>query len=191
METRSGTCRGGLTLLLAVSLASCGQGEEQADPETVSAESYVQVMTELMLLDANPPEGATEEEREARADSARRSILAAQKVTAREVLDFAERLGGEAGEMEDLWRQITHRYDSARIAKLDSETEARSEPEGKLGAEARDGATGSSADPGGDSVAATADSLERETPLNRDFRSRLRRPVKGRPAAPDTAGPQD
>ena len=103
-------------------------------------------------LDANPPEGATEEEREARADSARRTILAAQKVTAREVLDFAERLGGEAGEMEVLWRQITHRYDSARIAKLDEETEARSEPEGKLGAEARAGATGSSAEPGADSL---------------------------------------
>ena len=191
METPVRTFRGGLTLLLALILASCGKGEEQEDSGPVSAEAYVQVMTELMLLDANPPEGATEEERAARADSARSSILAGRQVTAAEVLDFVESLGGEAGQMEDLWRQITHRYDSARIAELDVETEARSEPEGKLGAEARAAATGSSAGPGADSVAATVDSLERATPLDSDLRRRLRRPVKGRPAAPDTTAQQD
>jgi len=191
METRSGTCRGGLTLLLAVALASCGQGEETEGPDTVSADAYVQVMTELMLLDADPPEGATAEEREARADSARRSILAGQRVTAREILDFAERLGGEAGQMEVLWQQITHRYDSTRIANLEAKTEARSEPEGKLGSEARAAADGSSAEPVNDSVAATADSLARATPLDRDFRSRIRRPVKGRPVARDTTLQQD
>jgi hypothetical protein len=39
--------------------------------------------------------------------------------------------------METLWQRITQKFDSTRIANLERETEALSEPEGKLGEDAR------------------------------------------------------
>ncbi len=190
MEIREAPRRRVVTVLCAVAVAGCAQAQEEEDPGPVSDEAYVQVMTDLMLLDADPFAGSTEEEREAQADSARRDILAGQGVTAREILDFAESRGGEAGRMEGLWQQITQRYDSARIANLDRETEARSEPEGKLGEEARTAVTRSSPGLAADSVAG-ADRLKRPAPRDSDFRSRFQRPVKGQRPARDTTVQQD
>ena len=171
------------TVLVAVFALGCGPGPEDERPGPVSDEIYVQVMTELMLLDASPPEGSTVEEREARADSARREILAGQGVTGPEILDFAEALGGEAGRMEVLWQQITQRYDSARIASLGTETEARSEPEGRLGEEARTAATESSPAPVASAPATPADTLQ---PAGRRLRPRARPPPSAGPPVRDT-----
>ena len=155
---------------------------------------YVQVMTELLLLDSTPPDGSTPEEREARADSMRGEILASHGVSAKEMLDFARTVGGEADRMEGLWQRITQRYDSARISNLRRDTEARSEAEGRLGEEARTGAgpsTGSGTSsvgrsPAADSLAAPAAG----SPVPGSGPDRLKRPAKGRPAARDTAVPR-
>ena len=170
------------TVLFAVFALGCGPAPEDDRPGPVSDEIYVQVMTELMLLDASPPAGGTVEEREARADSARREILASQGVTGPEILDFAGALGGEASRMELLWQQITQRYDSARIASLDRETEARSEPEGKLGEGARAAATETSPAPVADPPPASADTQ----PARGKVAPRSRRPVGTRPLVRDT-----
>jgi hypothetical protein len=184
MEIGKATHRRVATIVLfAVFAMGCGPGPEDEGPGPVSDEIYVQVMTELMLLDASPPEGGTVEEREARADSARREILSGQGVTGPEVLDFAEALGGEAGRMEVLWQEITQRYDSARIASLGTETEARSEPEGKLGEVARAAATEPSPAPVAGAPPASADTLQ---PANRRLRPRTRRPLGTRPPVRDT-----
>ena len=170
-------------LLLTVLATGCGSGQDLETPGPVSDEAYIEVMTELMLLDASPPAGSTAEERDAKADSARREILAVHGVTAREILDFAEASGGEAGQMETLWEQITHRYDSARIARLDQETEARSEPEGKLGEGARTAGADSTVEPIG--LRDPARTPDGQSPSGR-LRSRLQRPQKNTPPARDT-----
>jgi len=171
------------TVLFAVLAVGCGPGPEEERPGPVSDEIYVQVMTELMLLDSSLPTGDTVEDREVRADSARREILAGQGVTGSDILDFAEALGGEAGRMELLWQQITQRYDSARIASLDRDTEARSEPEGKLGEEARAAVIESSPPPVDGVPPATTDTLK---PAGRRLPSRSRRPQGARPPVRDT-----
>ena len=166
-------------LAFAAMVACCAPGDEEVNLDWIPDDVYVQVMTELMLLDATPPTGATVAEQEAKADSIRSEILAAQGVTARELLDFAEALGSEAAHMESLWERITQKYDSTRIANLREETEARSEPEGKLGAEARAGAADSTPAAGGpgDDVAP------------RTHGKTLALPGKSRPGARDTTVP--
>jgi hypothetical protein len=151
-------------------------------------ELYIEVMTRLMLLDADLPPGATPAERETRADSARSEILAAHGVTAEEVLDFAEAVGTEAGHMEALWLEITQRYDSLRIAELRRTTEARSEAEGKLGQQARarfgSDDAGQAAAP--DSAAPSVDGTPRADEPARRAGRQLQRPAKTRPAAADS-----
>jgi hypothetical protein len=182
------------TVVLAALLAACGSGDEQRNLTGVPDEVYVQVMTELLLLDSSPPDGSTPEEREAKADSVRGEILASHGVGAKEMLDFARTVGGESDRMEGLWQRITQRYDSARISDLRRDTEARSEAEGKLGEEARTGAGPSTASgasslgrkPAADSLA----SPEAGSPVPRSARDGLKRPAKARPAARDTAVPR-
>lgn len=126
-------------LFVIAALVACGApvGDEEI-ADRLRDDVYVQVMTELLLLDALLPDDRMLPEREAGlADSLRAEILAAHMVTAEEILDFADAIGSEAGRMEELWERITHIYDSTRVADLRRETEARSEPEGKLGEEAR------------------------------------------------------
>lgn len=123
----------------AVLVPACAQEAEEDPPTSVPDEVYVQVMTELMLLDARPPKGGSADERAVRADSIRTGILSSNGVTAEEILAFAETLGSDADRMESLWQEITQRYDSARAANLKATTEAQSEMEGKLGAEAGTG----------------------------------------------------
>lgn len=178
-----------VSLSFAVLLACCAPADEEATPASIRDEVYVQVMAELMILDANAPAGETAEEQEARADSMRAEILAAQGVTAQELLDFVEVVGSDASRMESLWALITQKYDSTRIADLRRETEARSETEGKLGAEARAGASGTAAGAAGDvestgTVGGPGDATGERT------RGRLlRRPPTSRPATGDSTVP--
>ncbi|MGB5675542.1 MAG: hypothetical protein WBO43_13435 [Gemmatimonadota bacterium] len=175
-----------VSLAFAVFAACCAPADEEATPAGMRDEVYVQVMAELMILDANLPAGETVEEQEARADSMRAEILAAQGVTARELLNFVEVVGSEASRMESLWALITQKYDSARIADLRRETEAQSETEGKLGAEARAGASGSATvAPGGADSSGTAGGPEGDAGARTRGRA-LRRPVKSSPEARDT-----
>jgi hypothetical protein len=152
----------------------------------VSDEAYIQVMTELMLLDARPLKGASPAEREARMDSARLAIVSRHGVTGEEVLEFAQVNGAEAGYMEGVWQEITHRFDSARVANLTLETEARSEPEGKLGAAADLSAQADS----GEVASAPSTARQKPPPVSargQEIRDRLpRRPVP-RSATMDTA----
>lgn len=183
-----------LPLLIAILCTGCGTDPE-LERDRARDEAYVQVMTDLMLLDASPPAGSTNEEREARADSARREVLARHGVTAEEVLEFAREVGGEAGRMESLWKQITDKYDSTRVANLRRDTEARSESEGKLGESARAGGSGDSTAAGtgvGDDLprppgrysGGGAEALQRA-------RQRLQQPANAGAAAPDTTPPND
>ena len=181
-------------LLFTALILGCGWGQEEQDPPGVRDEVYVQVMTELLLLDSSPPLGSTPEEREARADSVRAEILASHGVTAHEMLDFARAVGGEAGRMEGLWQSITQKYDSTRVSDLRRDTEARSESEGKLGEEARVG-TSAAATPGAGQVnekanaAEPRDSIRARREFPRSSRDALPRPAKGLPAVRDTTVP--
>jgi len=127
----------GGVLLLMILASGCVERapEEVAGP--VTDDVYVDVMTQLLLVDVNPPKGASAEEREAREDSVRAKVLADHGVTSGDVLRYADALGSEAGRMETLWQRITQQFDSTRIANLARETEVLSEPEGKLGDDAR------------------------------------------------------
>ncbi len=135
-------------------LASCGT--ESVDPYEgpVTDEAYIQIMTELMLLDARPLRGGTPAERVARTDSAKLAIVSSHGLTGDQVLEFARVRGAEASYMESLWEDITHRFDSARVANLSRSTEARSEAEGKLGADAGETVPGAARRPPVDSAQA-------------------------------------
>lgn len=175
-----------MSLSFGVLAASCAPADEEVTPAGIRDEVYVQVMAELMILDADPPAAETVEEQEARADSTRAAILAAHGVTAQELLDFVSVVGSEASRMESLWALITQKYDSTRIADLRRETEARSEPEGKLGSEARTGAGGSTTSvPGGADSTPTAGGPGDDAAAQTRERA-LRRPAKSSPAARDT-----
>jgi len=164
------------TFLVIATLVACGApDQDETIAEGLPDYVYVEVMTELLLLDASLPGDRMLPEREAGlADSLRSDILAAHGVTAQEILDFTEANGGEAGRMEGLWERITHVYDSTRVANLREETEARSEPEGKLGEEARAGA------------ADRQDSTRAEEAPPRIRDRLLERRLRSRPEARDT-----
>ena len=189
------TCRkaGNMRLLaslsFAVLLACCAPADEEAAPAGIRDEVYVRVMAELMILDANAPAGETAEEQEARADSMRAEILAAQGVTAQELLDFVELVGSDASRMETLWALITQKYDSTRIADLRRETEARSETEGKLGAEARAGAGSAAAGTAGGADSAGRAASPGDSAGERFGRRGLPRPPKSRPSTGDSTVP--
>jgi hypothetical protein len=174
-------------LVLTALLVACGSDDEQGHPPDVADEVYVEVMTELLLLDSSPPAGSSAQEREARADSARGEILASHGVTAHEILDFARIVGSQAGRMEGLWHRITQKYDSMRVADLRRDTEARNEAEGKLGEEARTGTAASemSRKPN------AADSRDPARARSRPPRSpsdSLQQPAKALPSLRDTTG---
>lgn len=177
------------SLSFAVLVASCAPADEEVVPEGMRDEVYVQVMAELMILDATAPVGETAEEQEARADSMRAEILVAHGVTAQELLDFVEVVGSDASRMEALWALITQKYDSTRIADLRRETEARSETEGKLGAEARAGASSSATGAARGADDADAAASPGDTTGERTLRRPLRRPPDSRPSTGDSTVP--
>jgi len=181
---------GGLALVFLA--GGCSRSEE-TDDLAVSEETYVEVMTQLMLLDAESEPGLTAEEKEARADSLRGEILAAHGVTAGEILDFARATGPEAGRMEALWEQITQNFDSTRIANLRTGTEARSESRGKLGSEARAGADRSDTGQGVGGPASRSvlpDSLRARNLLERARKAPSERPPGSRTPVRDTTPPR-
>ncbi|MBT8462523.1 MAG: hypothetical protein KJO44_08355 [Gemmatimonadetes bacterium] len=183
MRTRkAGHGKAAAALVFATLTAGCAPAPEEGDPDRIHDDVYVEVMTELLLLDASLPKNRMLPEREAAgADSLRKQILDAHGVTPQDLLEFAELIGGEAGHMEALWERITHEYDSTRIAQLRAETEARSEAEGKLGEAARIGETDGRGAVRGprDSTAVQGGSA----PTRGRF---LQRPVKPLPRRPDT-----
>jgi hypothetical protein len=174
------------SLVLTALLVGCGSGDEQVSPAGVRDEAYIQVMTELLLLDSRPPAGGTPQEREARADSVRGEILASHGVTAHEMLEFARVVGSDAGRMEGLWHRITQKYDSMRVADLRRDTEANSESEGKLGEEARTGAGEVNGKP---KAADSGDPATARSRLPHSPGDSLRRPVKALPSVRDTTVP--
>lgn len=189
MIERSSAFRVAAGIWAAMLAVGCAPEQEAAYEGPVSDEAYVGIMTELMLLDSDPPAADTEEVRESKADSVRSEVLAAHGLTAREILDFTETVGSEAGRMEELWQQITHRYDSARVADLKAETEAQSEAEGKLGEEARAVTARPSAAPDADSVEVSADSSGVSRGREKDLPSRIQRRLQNRPPVSDTTSP--
>ncbi len=184
---------GGVLLLMTLA-SGCVERAPEEVPGPVTDDVYVDVMTQLLLVDVNPPKGASAEEREAREDSVRAKILADHGVTSGDVLRYADALGSEAGRMETLWRRITQQFDSTRIANLERETEARSEPEGKLGEDARV-AQQKSTDADSEPVVSGADADEQGAPTVSDSGAatlRTRRPAKrslpGRRIVADSTG---
>ena len=130
-----------LAWLPIVALAGACRAEEDVPVEgPVSDTAYVAIMVDLLLLDTESLVRPSPEEREAAMDSARADILAEHGVTAEEVLGFADAWGTEPSRMAQMWEQITHVFDSSRAARLRSRTQAQSESEGKLGADARQAA---------------------------------------------------
>lgn len=177
-------------LSFTILFACCAPVDEEATPVGMRDEVYVQVMAELMILDASTPAGETAEEQEARADSMRAEILAAQGVTAQELLEFVEVVGSDASRMESLWALITQKYDSTRIADLRRETEARSETEGKLGAEARAGASDSAAGAAGVADTTGTSGARADTARERLRGRLLRRPPTSGSATGDSTAPR-
>ena len=173
-----------LRWMAALLLAAACQGENVDGYQgPVSDEAYIQVMTELMLLDARPLKAASPAEREARMDSARLAIVSRHGVTGEEVLEFAQVNGAEAGFMEGVWQEITHRFDSARVANLTRETEARSEPEGKLGAAAD---LNAQADSGASTSTTAGRTPAPVSARGREAMDRLRTGEVARPSSTDT-----
>ena len=172
---------------MLMALAACS-AEPEEQPSLIEEDAYIEVMTRLMLFDASPLPGATPDEQQARADSARAEILAAQRVSAQEVLDFAAAVGSEAGRMEALWHEITQRYDSLRIVELRRTTEARSEAEGKLGQEARAVAGSDGREPLAtpDSTTPSADGTPKANTQPIRGGRLLQRPQRTRPPAADS-----
>ncbi len=169
----------GAVLLLVTLVSGCVDRAPEEVPGPVTDDVYVDVMTRLLLVEAKPPEGASAEERETRTDSVRAKILFSHGVTSGDILRYADALGSEAGRMEKLWQRITQQFDSTRIANLEQETEARSEPEGKLGKYARVEQQ-EPMDADSDPVFAGADSGEQGAPTVKD--SGAVTPSIGRPA---------
>ena len=172
---------GGLLLLMTFASGCRAQAPEEA-PGPVTDDIYVDLMTRLLLVDAQPPKGASVEERERKADSARANILADHGVTAGDVLRYADEIGSEPGRMEVLWQRITQQYDSTRSVYLEREMEARSEPKGKLGEEAGVARQGP-ADKDSGSMVAGAEPGEREARAVPDSSAAIRRalPPRNRP----------
>ncbi len=189
MRIETGVARGLVAIAGAFLLAGCEA--ESTDPYQgpVTDEAYIEVMTDLMLLDARPLKGGSPAEREARTDSARLAIVSRHGLTGDDVLEFARVRGAEASHMEVLWQEITQRFDSLRVANLSRSSEARSEAEGKLGGDAS-GAVSSTAVPGGPA----ADSTQASPPVGRRGREALKRlsgrPVSAPAAADSTPGPR-
>ena len=184
---------GGVLLLMTLA-SGCVERAPEEIPGPVTDDVYIDVMTQLLLVDVKPPKGASAEEREARADSMRAKILAEHGVTSGDVLRYADALGSEAGRMESLWQRITQQFDSTRIANLEQETEARSEPEGKLGEDAT-GAQQEPTDADSDPAVAGSDPGEQGAPTVTDSGvapPRARRPAKrtspGRRIIADSTG---
>ena len=116
--------------------AACSGTEDTPRDTSVSDETYVAVMVELLLLEAEPVRRPTPDARVAALDSMRAEVLETHGVTAGEVLAFADSEGGDPARMQVLWEQVTEVYDSVRLVRLRAKSEAESEAEGKLGADA-------------------------------------------------------
>lgn len=182
MRIGNGTLRAAVWLVCSLALASCGT--ESVDPYDgpVTDEAYVQIMTDLLLLDVRPLEGDSLAEREARTDSARLAIVSGHGLTGDDILEFARIRGAEASHMERLWEEITHRFDSARVANLSRSTEARSEAEGKLGADAGEAVPGAA--PAAAASRQPGDSARTPPPVSRRAREALERLRPGQDTPP-------
>lgn len=140
--------------MLVALCAACGGTSDTRAEVSVADSTYISIMVELMLLDTDPSVSPSEAG-ETALDSLRAEVLRGHGVSASEVLAFARAAGTDPLRMQTIWERITQVYDSARIARLRSTSEARSESEGKLGADARarEADTARSITPGSDTVA--------------------------------------
>lgn len=181
----------GWLTVLCLGTAACRSETPTSDlPPAVTEDTYVSVMVDLLMLDSEPTDDDTEEERQAALDSARVEILASHGVTAADLIAFVNIAGRDPGRMEGMWHRVTQVFDSVRAEGLKRDTEARTESEGKLGDAARQAADTAGASAAGARVPGQpigADStLRRQLPRSRDFLDSLRRSRTRRAeAAPD------
>lgn len=184
MMTRNPTVVRVALFLAIATLAACGPPErEEPDPQGWMEDAYVEVMTQLMLLDARLSDDRTLAAPEAlAADSVRREILEAQGVTAEQIIAFAEAAGGEPGLMETLWERIAQRFDSVRIANLRKTAGTESSPAEEIRA-----ATADSTGRRGPETADTRDSSGMPDAANRRGTAQ-QRSGKRLPGARDTTG---
>jgi hypothetical protein len=178
-------------LLFSGAAAACQPDAEVREPPDLIPDCvYVEVIADLMFLEAGPLEVDSTQDRDLVLDSLRREILLEHGVTPNQVLDFARATGSEAGRMEALWQTITQTYDSMRVASLQREPEAAGEPEGSpAGDGAGVGRAGSRADPdtGSETARRAGDSLPSAGAARRPgLKPGGRGPVR-RPADRDTA----
>lgn len=110
-ERSPSRCRGSSlgtgTALLAslLLLTGCAErGEGAADGAPIDDSTYVEVMARLVAVDSTfrDPAGELSISR----DSARALILRAHEVRPGELLEFAERIGGDAERMRAVWEHI-------------------------------------------------------------------------------------
>lgn len=171
---------------LLFGLGACGTEASDGDEiaPSVSDSTYVAVMIDLLLLDAEAASGDAGDESEVTLDSARAEALAKYGVTAQQMIDFADVVGRDPGRMELMWRQITNVFDSVRSADLRRQTEARSEAEGDRGPDASTAADrlgGAMRQPAGDTG---ADSVGRARPQDARARRDSVRRARGAEADP-------
>jgi hypothetical protein len=180
-----------VVLVVSGSVFACQPDAEiPKDPSLIRDSTYIEVMADLMLLEAAPPAVDSAQDREVALDSLRREILSGHGVTPEQVLDFARVTGSEAGRMEALWQSITQRYDSVRVARLQTEGDGTGGPESSA---AGDGTVGeepggaAAQDPTGSGVARrAADSTRSPGASTRPGLKPGGRPPARRPTARDT-----
>ena len=180
-------------LLLSGVAAACQPHAEVTEaPGLIPDSVYVEVIADLMFLEASRLEVDSAQDRDLVLDSLRRGILSEHGVTPDQVLDFARVTGSEAGRMETLWQTITQKYDSMRIASLQEEPEAEGEPDGPgaggdVAGGGRAGGPAGRGTRGTDTARRAGDSIPSAGPARRsELKPGGRVPVR-RPAARDTA----
>jgi hypothetical protein len=124
---------GWLAALALVTIGCRGQTPSAGESPTLTDDTYVSVMVDLLRVGAKPAEAETEEERQVIMDSVRAEVLALHGVTARELIEFADLAGSDPGHMEGMWQRISQALDSTRAADSRHRTEALSEPDGEVG----------------------------------------------------------
>jgi hypothetical protein len=101
----------GLAIISLPLVLSCTSSQEQGvDP--IEPEVFVSVMANLSQVYQFPPDGSGAEDREARADSLRQSILRQHGISAEQLLAFADQVGRDPSRMEELAEQIAVINDS-------------------------------------------------------------------------------
>ncbi len=147
-----------LAIAPTLALPACGQTTSDFD-DVMDPATYVAVMGELADVRRHLPAGTDDEDRQARADSARKAILKAHGVTAKQLLAFAENAGSDPTRMETLADLIAVRADSLAAIRDTIVAESANAVSDPLADTPADTGAQRAADPGISQLSTRLDSL--------------------------------